>query len=84
MNNYESHAEREFKAAGWLKEDGTFVDEMQKAICEHVMALLDVFQGEGRSGSSAPYTVNLFSKLAKLCNQHPQRTPYDPRIPAYC
>ena len=24
MNNYEKHAWKEFKAAGWLKEDGTF------------------------------------------------------------
>lgn len=60
MNNYQKHAEREFKAAGWdLKKDS-----MQKAICDHVMKLLEVFDGEGHSGSSAPYAVNLFKKLA--------------------
>lgn len=64
MNNYETHALNEFKAAGWLDENGEFKDEMQKMICEHVMKLLDVFAGEGHSGSSAPYTVELFSKLA--------------------
>jgi hypothetical protein len=66
MNNYEKHAEIEFRAAGWLNEDGTFKDAMQKAICEHVMALLDVFEGEGHSGSSATYAIDLFSKLAKF------------------
>ena len=66
MNNYELHAEREFRAAGWLNEDGTFKDEMQKMICEHVMALIDVFEREGHSGSSAPYTINLFKQLASF------------------
>ena len=27
---------------------------------------MDVFDGEGHSGSSAPYTINLFSKLASF------------------
>lgn len=66
MNNYELHAEREFRAAGWLNEDGSFKDEMQKMICEHVMKLLDVFEGEGHSGSSAPYAINLFKQLASF------------------
>ena len=67
MNNYEKHAWREFKAAGWLMPDGkTFEDDMQKMICEHVMKLLNVFNGEGHSGSSAHYTLGLFDKLAKF------------------
>ena len=66
MNNYEKHAWREFKAAGWLKDDDTFEDEMQKMICEHVIKLLNVFNGEGHSGSSAHYTLRLFDKLAKF------------------
>ena len=66
MNNYEKHAMMEFKAAGWLDENGEFNDEMQKMICDHVMKLLDVFAEEGHSGSSAPYAINLFSKLAKF------------------
>lgn len=64
MNNYHKHAMVEFKAAGWIDENGKFIDEMQEAICKHVLKLLDVFDGEGHSGSSAPYTINLFSKLA--------------------
>ncbi len=64
MSNYHKHALAEFKAAKWLDENGNYCDEMQEAICKHVLKLLDVFDGEGHSGSSAPYTINLFSKLA--------------------
>jgi hypothetical protein len=66
MSNYEKHAMQEFKAAGWLNEDGSYIDEMQQAICEHVLKLLDAFAGEGHSGSSAPYTIDVFSKLASF------------------
>jgi hypothetical protein len=66
MNNYEKHAREEFRAAGWVNENGEFTDEMQGMICEHVLKLLEVFEGEGHSGSSAPYAINLFSRLAKF------------------
>lgn len=65
MSNYHKHALMEFKAAGWLDDNG-YTDEMQGMICAHVMKLLDVFADEGHSGSSAPYAINLFSKLAKF------------------
>jgi len=64
MNNYTKHALKEFRAAGWVDENGKFHDEMQEAICNHVLRLLDVFDGEGHSGSTAPYTINLFRRLA--------------------
>lgn len=64
MSNLEKHALAEFRAAGWLNEDGAYNDEMQEMICRHVLALLDVFRSEGHSGSSAPYTVDMFKKLA--------------------
>lgn len=66
MNNYEKHALREFKAAGWIDENEKFNDEMQEMICMHVMKLLEVFADEGHSGTSAPYAIDLFSKLAKF------------------
>jgi len=47
MSNYNSHAMREFRAAGWVDDRGKYCDEMQKAICEHVLKLLEVFDGEG-------------------------------------
>jgi hypothetical protein len=64
MSNYKTHAMTEFKAAGWLDENGEFKDEMQKDICNHVLKLLEVFDNEGHSGSTATYSVDLFSKLA--------------------
>lgn len=66
MSNYEKHAWLEFQAAGWLDENGKFKDEMQEMICNHVIKLLDVFAEEGHSGSSAPYAINMFEKLAKF------------------
>lgn len=64
MSNLHSHALMEFKAAKWLDDEGKYSDEMQEAICKHVLKLLDVFADEGHSGSSAPYAVNVFQKLA--------------------
>lgn len=64
MSNLNRHALMEFRAAGWLNEDGSYKDEMQAAICEHVLTLLRVFSDEGHSGSTAPYAINLFKKLA--------------------
>ena len=54
----------EFKAAGWLDETGAYKDEMQGMICEHVLQLLKVFADEGHSGSTAPYAINMFRRLA--------------------
>lgn len=64
MSNLHSHALMEFKAAKWLDEDGKYSDEMQEAMCAHVLKLLEVFADEGHSGSTAPYAVNMFKKLA--------------------
>lgn len=66
MSQYKFHAQQEFRACGWLNEDGTYKDEMQGWVCDHLLKLLDAFADEGHSGSSAPYTINLFSKLAKF------------------
>jgi hypothetical protein len=66
MSAYKTHAMNEFRAAGWLDENDNFKDDMQEAICRHIMDLLTVFADEGHSGSSAPYTINLFSKLVKF------------------
>jgi hypothetical protein len=64
MSNLHNHALAEFRAAGWTDADGKFEDEMQEDICKHVLELLKVFSDEGHSGSTAPYTVNMFKKLA--------------------
>lgn len=64
IDPYKSHAMTEFRAAGWIDDNGQFHDEMQQMICEHVMKLLEVFGDEGHSGSSSQYAVRLFEKLA--------------------
>lgn len=66
MSNYKDHAIREFQAAGWVDKDGKWNDESQKMICEQVMELLELFGTHGHSGSSAPYAINLFKKLANF------------------
>lgn len=66
MNNYVKHAMTEWRAAGFVDENGNYCDEMQRAICEHVIKLLDVFDEEGHSGTSAPYAIKMFSALASF------------------
>ena len=66
MSNYKFHAMTEFRAAGWVDENDKYNDEMQEMICNHVLSLLDVFGDEGHSGTTAPYTIDLFSKLANF------------------
>lgn len=64
MSNLHEHALTEFKAAGWLNDSGEYTDEMQGLICTHVLKLMDIFAEEGHSGSTAPYAINMFKKLA--------------------
>lgn len=64
MTNLINYAYQEFRAAGWCDQDNQFNNEMQQAICNHVIKLLEVFSNQGHSGSSAPYAVQLFSKMA--------------------
>lgn len=64
MGNLISHAQNEFRAAKWVDENGVYMDEMQELICKHVLKLLEVFEDEGHSGSSAPYAIKVFSRLA--------------------
>ena len=59
--SYIDHAEREFKAMGWPGDC-----EMQDMVCNNVRELLDVFASQGHSGSSAPYVLNVFQKLARF------------------
>jgi hypothetical protein len=61
-SNYVLHAERELIALGYdlnQKEE-----DPNKWICKNLFELLEVFGKQGHSGSSAPYCVNMFSKLA--------------------
>ena len=62
MSNYKEHAERELIALGYNLNDQE--DGPNKWIQENLFELLDVFSKHGHSGSSAPYCVEAFSKLA--------------------
>lgn len=61
---YKTHAENEFRAAGWTDDSGVFKDSMQEMMCNQVLELLELFNEHGHSGSTAPYAIELFSKLA--------------------
>jgi hypothetical protein len=60
------HALSEFKYAGWMDETGMVKDEMQELICDNVLELLLKMEGQGHSGFSAGYLVNLFNRLSKF------------------
>ncbi len=60
--SYLEHAKREFLAVGYKpieEEDGP-----NKWIQENIFELLEVFSKQGHSGSSAPYCIEVFRKLA--------------------
>jgi len=63
-SNFIMHAEREFKRAGYEPLDSEQENGPNKWIQENVMELLQVFASQGHSGSSAPFCVNMFQKLA--------------------
>jgi hypothetical protein len=58
------HAKREFLKLGY-KPIEECEDDPDKWVQENVLELLEVFVNQGHSGSSAPYVINLFEKLAK-------------------
>lgn len=66
QSNLVNHAKNEFIALGWLDENGVYVDAMQEAICKGLIDLLTLFSKQGHSGSSAPYAIGLFEKLASF------------------
>lgn len=66
MSEYKNHAMREFQYVGWCDKNGKFNDEMQEAICNGVMKMLEIFADESHSGSTAPYAINLFKKIASF------------------
>lgn len=70
-SNYFKHAMEEFKWAGFLDKNGEFEDDMQKEICNHVLDLLEVFSRGGHSGTTAPYAISMFKKLANFNSLSP-------------
>jgi hypothetical protein len=64
MSNLLNHAIREFKALGYTPPDEDQDDGPDLWIQQNVLELIKVFSEQGHSGSSAPYCVRMFAKLA--------------------
>ncbi len=62
MSNTIEYAKREFKALGYDLDDKE--EGPNKWIMENVFELLEIFSKQGHSGSSAPFAVRYFEKLA--------------------
>lgn len=58
MSNLINHAKRELSLLR-----STEPDEMQDAIDAHVLRMVEVFSEAGHSGTSAPYTISILSKI---------------------
>lgn len=58
------HGKRELLAIGMDPDDKE--DGPNKWMASNILELLQVFAAQGHSGSSAPYVVNLFEKLARF------------------
>ena len=65
-SNYLKHARREFLAMGYTPPEKDQEDGPNKWIQENVLDLLCLFASQGHSGSSAPYCINVFSKMANF------------------
>lgn len=61
MSNLVEHAKREFEILGWPGDD-----KMQAMICDNIIELLQTFSDQGHSGSTAPYALAYFNKLANF------------------
>ena len=64
MSNTLTHAKRELALLGYIPLDQEQEDGPNKWMQENLFELLEVFAKQGHSGFSAPYTLNLFHKLA--------------------
>lgn len=58
-SNLLKHARQEFAILGWPGDE-----ESQKWVCDNILELLRVFAGQEHSGTSAPYVLQYFDKLA--------------------
>lgn len=63
MSSLIDHAKNEFRIAGWIDEEGNFEDEMQEAVCNNVLELLQTLADQGHSGTSVAYVTEMFTHL---------------------
>lgn len=65
MSNTIHHALSEFVFAGWMTPEGTFDDEMQESICQNMIDVIELIDGQGHSGFSIQYLINHLTTLLK-------------------
>lgn len=64
MSNTLNHAKRELALLGYLPAEQLEDDDPNKWVQQNILELLEVFSKQGHSGSSAPYVIGMFFKLA--------------------
>jgi hypothetical protein len=62
MTNIKTYAINELTRIGMYGSG----DEMNDAMCEHILKMVNVFAEEGHSGFSANYTINILQKLLQF------------------
>lgn len=65
-SNLIKHAKKELEILGYVPLEKEQEEGPNKWIQENVLELLDVFSKQGHSGSSAPYCIKVFTKLANF------------------
>ncbi len=68
MSNTIHHALSEFVFAGWMTQDGVFNDESQESICQDMIQVIELIDGQDHSGFSIQY---LITHLPPLLKQEP-------------
>ncbi len=63
MSNLREFAIKELELLGYSMKPGQ-PDGPNKWVVENILELIDAFAAQGHSGSSAPYVLGLFAKLA--------------------
>jgi len=62
MSNIKDYAISELTRIGMYGSD----DEINNAMCKHILKMVDVFDEEGHSGFSAEYAVSILQKLLRF------------------
>ncbi len=66
MSNTLNHAKRELALLGYAPVEELPETDPNKWIQESILELIEVFSKQGHSGSSAPYVIGMFFKLASF------------------
>ena len=64
MSGTLKHARRELALLGYLSVEDLPEDDPNRWVQQNILDLLEVFSKQGHSGSSAPYVIGMFFKLA--------------------